>query len=514
MSAAARVSGLVLCVTLLGWGGFYIARTSFEHEGQRVFSLWDDGMISMTYARNLSRGEGLRWNVGEEPVQGFSNPAVAFVMAGVHALPLDPFHTSLAMQLLNLALLIGMTLLAGVLARRLLEDDWLAVVVMASVALSASLGVWTLQGSDVGFVGFWLLGCLVWWVTRSTSENPWPPGLFALLAIGPLIRLDSVIYLVVFGACAVLLPGHRVRRVVSGGAILGGVGAAMLLASWLYYGDPLPNTFYLKATGADRGAVLASGGSQLTAVGPAGALLLLLAAFGAWRRRADPPLLVCASLSGIALVYHVWVGGDWAPAQGSRFLAPIAPLLLLLAAAGVRSLGVGRSPIVVAVAVLVLAVFSNPGPAIREWLDPTAPTFLRDKNERNVALALYLREQTTPDTTIAVFWGGVHPYFSERAAVDVWGKSDRHIAKLPAREFRPGHSKWDWVYLVDERKPDLILGHRSPRLARLKSFVSGYYRVKGPSGFDFYVRKHSLDKLLDASLQLSDLETGAAVSRG
>jgi hypothetical protein len=52
----------LLSAALLGyavWGLYYIDRTSFVVEGDVVHSLWDDGMISMRYARNFVQVEGL-----------------------------------------------------------------------------------------------------------------------------------------------------------------------------------------------------------------------------------------------------------------------------------------------------------------------------------------------------------------------------------------------------------------------------------------------------------------------
>ena len=62
-------------------------RTSFELDGVRVFTLWDDAMVSMRYAGHLAAGRGLTWNDGER-VQGFSNPGVTLLMALLHLLPL------------------------------------------------------------------------------------------------------------------------------------------------------------------------------------------------------------------------------------------------------------------------------------------------------------------------------------------------------------------------------------------------------------------------------------------
>jgi len=87
-ATAHRRLGLVLLLAaLLAWGALYVARTGFVYAGEPVFSLWDDAMISMRYARNLAAGQGLVWNPGGERVQGFSDPLPTLAMAALHALP-------------------------------------------------------------------------------------------------------------------------------------------------------------------------------------------------------------------------------------------------------------------------------------------------------------------------------------------------------------------------------------------------------------------------------------------
>src|SRR4051812_9442686 len=62
----------------------YALRNSFEHEGKRIFTLFDDAMISMRYARNLAEGRGLVWNPGEQPVEGYTNFLWTLWMAVLH----------------------------------------------------------------------------------------------------------------------------------------------------------------------------------------------------------------------------------------------------------------------------------------------------------------------------------------------------------------------------------------------------------------------------------------------
>jgi len=508
----AQLPWIAVSVALLLWGSLYIARTSFVYDGTRVFCLWDDGMISMTYARNLARGEGLIWNAGGEAVQGYSNPLVTLVMAAIHLLPIDSFKISLVFQILNLGILLACASVMASLARRLLRDDWLGWVAALSIACSAGFTFWTLQGSDVGFVALWLLTSLLWLTSRGTAEQPWPAGLWPLLAVGPVIRPDSVIFLAVFGIFALCLPGERLRRVLRGGALFAVVGGAMLLFNNYYYSDPLPNTYYLKATGAPRGGVVLIGLAQLRDLLPGALIAVGLAGVGVWKWRHDRRFLLCAGLCVAAILYHVWVGGDWARARGSRFITVVFPLLALLAIGGARAL-LGERRVLVAGAVALAAISVNTGPTIREWFDPREPTYLRSDNQKNLEIARYIRDHSDSDTRIAVLWGGVYPYFGERFSIDVWGKSDRYIAKLPATSLRPGHSKRDWNYIV-ERRPDLIMTGNTPRLLRLKPFRRNYLRAFRDGRLLFYIHRDSRSKLKDPDLSFLDFAKVQPPSQG
>ena len=84
----------------------YIARTSFLVDGVRYFTLFDDAMISLTYARTFIQGHGLVWFPGAERVEGITNPLWTFWMAFLQILPVSESKVSLLVQLSGLALLI------------------------------------------------------------------------------------------------------------------------------------------------------------------------------------------------------------------------------------------------------------------------------------------------------------------------------------------------------------------------------------------------------------------------
>src|SRR5574340_501806 len=89
---------------------FYLAfiwRTSFQAKNTTYFTLVDDAMISMRYARNLVGGQGLVWNPGGPPVEGFTNLGWTLVLAGIHLLPVSQAHISLVVMLMAAGILLA-----------------------------------------------------------------------------------------------------------------------------------------------------------------------------------------------------------------------------------------------------------------------------------------------------------------------------------------------------------------------------------------------------------------------
>jgi hypothetical protein len=75
-------------------------------------------------------------------------------------------------------------------------------------------------------------------------------------------------------------------------------------------------------------------------------------------------------------------------------------------------------------------------------------------NQGQVALGLRLRAATGKDASIATIAAGAVAYYSHRDIVDVLGKSDRVIARLPGTgPFIPGHNKFDLNYSIGSLRP-------------------------------------------------------------
>ena len=481
-------------------------------------------MVSMQYARNLREGYGLVWIPEKEPVQGFTNLGVTLVMAGIHLLPISETRISLVVQLVNLSLLGVILFLVWRIGEWIYIERWAALAGAVGFALCGPVAIWGLQGSDVGFVTLWLVACVGLVARQAFADRCWPPLVFPLFALGPFLRLDASIFLVAFLLVCWTHSGDRKRQVLTGIALVGTTVVALMVFSQYYYGDPLPNTYYLKATGSPRWYVLASGARQTLEWLPWLLPGLLLSVVALWEYWSHPVIRLCALLVITSFTYNLWVGGDWGHEWGSRFVAPSLPMLVLLVVAGIQCIGRRISsmknfrpksdfgPVALISLVTIVCVAINPTASRVEWLTPTPVTMYRNYNELFYRFASYIKEKTSLSMSIGVHWAGTLPYFSHRSAIDVLGKSDRHIAKLKVPRFIPGHSKWDWDYIVNERRPDIIVGH-SRGLGAVQKFRDSYYLVSFRGELTFFVRKGALAELFDNELIVRDLWTEESFSR-
>src|SRR5438874_2279905 len=136
-------------LTQTALGSLFIARTRFVVHGTTYFTLFDDAMISMRYAKNLAHGAGLVWNPGEAPVEGYTNFLWTLWMAILHGLRIPEAKISLVVMASGLALLLINVVVVWRLVRRLAPDSLgAAAVAVGGVALCYSLNYWTLRGME------------------------------------------------------------------------------------------------------------------------------------------------------------------------------------------------------------------------------------------------------------------------------------------------------------------------------------------------------------------------------
>ncbi len=420
-----------------------------------TFTFWldDDMMISLRYAANCARGDGLVWNVGEH-VEGFTNLLWTLMLVPAHWLA-GQDTVALVAIVMSTAFLIGAVVATFHCTRRLGASRTTAALAAMTVAGSAPLIHWTASGGEAPLAALLLVvfATLLLAGVASTARAV-VVGIVAGLAV--LTRPDCAVVVGVLLAWFTVV--HRPRRSVllAGGAAFVLLPALQVVLRLAYYGEVLPNTYYLKATGWD--GQWSRGWTYVGGLVMAHAALVVAALGGiAGRNRRARLGIVCAIAAH--LVYVASVGGDELPA--SRFLVPVIPLLAAVGFAGAERIGSALGPhyrldFVLPGLLLVVGGVST----------GLAPGFVTHESRergvaelRNVQLGRLIEYNTKPNATVAHFWAGATAYFSNRRGIDLLGKCDRHVARLLARPGlnAPGHNKYDFVYSLG-LGPDVVVG--------------------------------------------------------
>jgi hypothetical protein len=507
------------------WAVFYILSTSFiAMNGSRYFSLLDDAMISMRYAWNFSHGMGLVWNAGEY-IEGYTNLLTTLLMSLVTFF----FDKKISVAIVQF-LGIPTVLFTAWTAKRIFDEtNPLPISLFSAMAymlaiLYYPLSYWSLFGMETGLLSVLSLSGVVFtlrWLKDFDERNLRLLALcwgLSFLARNDALIIIGISYLYLLWSVIVAKRYDLLKKVIWAGVITALFVCGQTLFRWVYYGDVLPNTYYLKL-GKIPLTVRVNDGllyswdffqEHWILLSLAAASVLLFPSRNKW---------YLASLISGALFYQMWVGGDswgrW------RFVTPVIPhavvlvslLLVEICAAIKRKMADNMSAARFAgalnfmLALLVSAVLAAEflSPYYREVVSSQkVPDVIRNNHNVNVAIAL--EAITTPDATIGVFWAGSIPYYTGRYSIDFLGKSDRFIADLypwlPSKVVwfekttLPGHNKYDLFHSIKDLQPTYIqkfwYGEQTLRTWGTRNYVRFEYK-EGVSTYTLIVKKDSPD---------------------
>jgi len=526
---------LILILTAYGvYAVVFIAKTIFWVDGIPYSALFDDMMISMTYARNLAQGYGLVWNPGGERVEGFSNPLWVAFMALFHLLPIPENWISLAVQISG-----GVFFLASLLVLRRVAEQVSARqarVVLLAVLLTAfyyPLSNWSLLGLEVSVL-LLMVNLSMFLALRTLESGQFSRRLYLLMGLATLVRVDAAVtYLTVWGLLVWFDRANRRRHLIEGSLFLLLFVGGQTLARKLYYGEWVPNTYILKVEGLPLWARLRRG-LQVTWNFVRGfSPLLMIFPFTVFLFRRDRKVLLVALVFLAQVAYSIYVGGDaWEHRGGAnRFVALGMPAVFVLFSLAAwewydrlgdwlhqRGGALGRGlirlmPVGLAAFILLSMLLWNRMPgnygiitSLRRIDEGELRFFLLlDRsiyvpgNERYTRDAIIIRRLTQPDASVAMVAAGNICYFSHRYCIDLLGKSDPVIARggiqVPPdadwRELQPGHIKFNYQYSIGTLKPDVVVEIRRSTGDIAEKYLDDEYLMAKVNTHPMYFRKDS-----------------------
>lgn len=449
----------------------------------------DDAFITLRYARHLAEGEGLRWNPGEGPVEGYSN--LLQVLLAALALRLD---------LLPLALLRGLNLAAALLlvptvytvVLRELGRPALAVAAAALIAAHAPLWYWTASGLETAL---YTLMVTVGVGMVSAEGRRWRELSALPLLAAALLRPEGAAVIAVIGLVLLVDAGGPRRLLRERGRWLATIAVAYgLYTAWrvAFFGDLLPNTVRYKAGAPEPGALV------WDLVDGAG-LLVAAAALAPLHRLGLAPRIAAA----LALLYLVMLW-DVTPsvAYFHRFFLPVIPCMAILAAcAAGEALGAPsrgsrwRGGLLLALALgwSLLGPHAGIGAALRKV------DHHRQRILARLRVASYLGANLDRQASVAVGDVGVIGYVLPNPIADAFGLNSREFTGRFAL-----HRK-RWVDHIVRQRPDAIVlvskslheergAYRTDdHFAAHPIFRQDYVfeeAVAGPSGYHYRIYLH------------------------
>lgn len=318
------VASLAIVAATVGHLAYYFPRTV------------DDLFISLRFAENLARGNGAVYNVGER-VEGYSGALWMFLQALGFVLRIDGVVWT---KVLGLVCLLATQLGLYRLTRDVLgARPWIALVPCAAFALNSYAINWSTLGLEtpLNLATIVLLPVAVHAYLSTPDTRRRVFACLAIVACG-MARPESVLYLAVNAIAPVIAAGSRDKaRAVALQLVRGlwpaiAVLLAMLLLRRGYYGEWVPNTYFVKGSRiakdfARLGPLVAQGAAITEAIEYVGGVILLVA-LSFYRRQP------AAGLSVLACGYFVVsVILDWMPSLRHHLpitmLAPVGWALLV-----------------------------------------------------------------------------------------------------------------------------------------------------------------------------------------
>jgi len=418
----------------------------------------DDAFITYRYARHLAAGHGFVWNTTDaQRVEGSSSLAWTGLNAIVLRAGGDPLVFShwagWAAGLLTLALVVfGARAVLGV------GTVW-SLVGGACLALQPQWVTWSVSGMETSAGACVTLAAtlLLLRETRTPHRRGYASG--AVFLIATLFRPETPL-LHVAATVGILLgtSGARPWRALVQSGLVHTAGL-LALTVWrvMYFGQPLPNTFYAKA-GSPQ---LTHGFEYLVQFVTQNSTWLWVVPLGfalprAWRHARATTAAFVLQIVGWSAWVVVLGGGRWE----FRFFVAVLPAcavllghsLALWAASTHRRLQ-RRAPLFAAA--VAAAVLATQGLALRTAFRPFNDVLAKQQLLESVEYmrleAALLARYVSVQERVCTGWAGAFPYFTGVWHYDPWGLNEPSIAHRPRNDaavvFHQRHA--DWGDLVD-----------------------------------------------------------------
>lgn len=431
----------------------------------------DDAFISFRYAQNFINGEGLVWNSNER-VEGYTNFLWTILISGGIISGINPITCAYLLGLIFFTISIITTYKTS---RLLFETKEMSFIVMLLLGLNytflsyATGGLETQMQTALLILGFYFTLKIT---IGSNFEHKYLFVTSILFALAILTRLDSgivILLLTIFIGNKIFSLNFPARIKIRYSLFLT-APIMIIVGSWLlwklsYYGNILPNTFYVKAsaiTSPLKGLKYVSTFIFSYLLFPI-SIISIFAVKSIFKNKISHIILLC-SLIGLWLAYVIKIGGDF---MEFRFFVPIMPFIFILFGWVIFYFIKNR---IYQWVLTFLILSGSVHHALTFALDKDERIepihnlhnhlFAEDENWSGIGKSLHQYFNHVKNMTIGVTAAGAIPYFSELRSIDMYGLNDRYIAREGAvTGITPGHQRMSTFNYLVNRGVNLVIAH-------------------------------------------------------
>jgi len=503
--------------------GFLLILLIFITHAVYLNCIAEDAFISFRFAKNLANGHGLVWNIGDSPVEGYTN----FLWVILCALGIKSgLNISVFAQSIGLIASIMTLVFAYMFARKIFNLTKLqSLIPPLLLSVSGPFATWAESGMETNLFGmFVLIGC--YYFTYSLAYSTKKEMFFAYVAIllATLTRPEGFMVFCILTALSLTFSGYNIKNSIR--EILYPVISYLLPFSvyfiwrFKYFGYLLPNTYYAKTGGTFYQYL--RGGTYVLYFALFFILPFLpLIAIYIWENyktgsklfkiltfkmkiNSDPGTFVFSVLILFFILYIIFVGGDYMAMY--RFFVPILPeIYILLGYIIIKlisedSFNFKRSTLITALTAIAIAgtllqstpmemkLFKQPS-----CLNGSYRGLLIEKwhSARLTLIGKFFHDyKKNDDDSLATVAIGAVSYYSDLKIYDQLGLVDPYIAHKknndkPIGKGLPGHEKGDLKYLLS-KNPTYIMFNRDltkekidieDDLMRLKFRIGDKYKL-------------------------------------
>ncbi|HER43856.1 MAG TPA: hypothetical protein ENO08_05300, partial [Candidatus Eisenbacteria bacterium] len=376
------------------------------------FPRWtaDDAYILYRYAENLAEHGELSWNPGENPVEGYTGFTLVMIISAAIKMGISPIAASHAIGIASF-------FIGGILLLLILRGFNIGSVT-ASILYFTTPFMYVHAWSGLETTLFTTTILFALYAFTIGRDRLFVASLLLLSFTRPEGVLLSVLLLAVY---------RPVSRSIIAAYLV--PCAVYFLWRWIYYGQPLPNTFYAKASFAaplDENVkslrLLASKYLRMPAF-----LGLIFFSYECIRKR---KFLIGALLAFTLISLYLYLSSDLVMNYAYRFFVPLYTLALL--AVGGILLGSRRNAKTVLIAAIILLVqvsFNVNGKNLMK-LHGHFSSYATLLEECHIEIGNYLRDNLPPDEWIVVHAdAGAIPYYSKLKTRDFGRLNDEYLAR-------------------------------------------------------------------------------------